>query len=247
MYLKQILNNIYHFFYPRESDNFIKKVQKYYSIQDINIIFDVGSRDAIQSIELINKFLNAKVFAFECNKENIKICEENTRNHKNITIIPKAVNDVNGQLSFYQVTAENSSQISPPDSYKNGKEDIFYSGMSSIFKNDKLDEVVVDGTRLDTFCEEQSISSIDLLWIDLEGAELRAIKSLGNLLSTVKLLQVEAPIDPSNPEISDFESISSYLKEFGFDYLDKDRIHKNIEDKEGFTDVVFVNKTLVKN
>ncbi|RAP32561.1 hypothetical protein DID75_04695 [Candidatus Marinamargulisbacteria bacterium SCGC AG-410-N11] len=172
----QFFSEIYHFFYPRESDNFVKKVKRYYSKGDIKIIFDVGSRDALQSIELINKFPLANVFSFECNQSNIKICQENTHDYSNITVIPKAVNDSNGKISFYQVSAENSGHVPIPKSYKNGREHIFYSGMSSIFENDKLEKEEVDATRLDSFCDELSITSIDLLWIDLEGVELKALR-----------------------------------------------------------------------
>ena len=44
-------------------DNFIKYIEK----NEKYIIFDIGSRDCLQSIEFYKEFPNSIIYAFECN------------------------------------------------------------------------------------------------------------------------------------------------------------------------------------
>ena len=50
------------------------------SYDDYITIFDVGSRDCMQSIEFYNKFPNAKIYDFECNPNTIPLCRKNIKN-----------------------------------------------------------------------------------------------------------------------------------------------------------------------
>ena len=52
--------------------NFIQYIE---NKNDNFIIFDIGSRDCIQSIEFYNNFPNAKIYAFECNPNTLDICK----------------------------------------------------------------------------------------------------------------------------------------------------------------------------
>ncbi len=254
--MKTLLKEIYHYFYPRETDGFIKHIKKRLDPADIKVIFDVGSRDLEQSIELANKFQNAKIVAFECNDDLIPICKEKAKTEPRVRLVTKAVSDQNGTLTFYKINRE-KSVTSIPSSYRGGREEIYVSGGSSLYpfgydaatKNENspegiyTDKVEVEAITLESFCKENNIEQIDLLWMDLEGAELRALKGLGPLLSTVKMIQTEAQVMKHNDtNMGIFSEIRDYLMSYNFDYLDKDRVHKNIADKEGHTDVVFVNR-----
>jgi FkbM family methyltransferase len=60
--------------------NFVKSKGEY----NVDVILDVGSRDLEQSIEFSSVYPNAKIYAFEPNPEQYKICAENAVNHPNI-------------------------------------------------------------------------------------------------------------------------------------------------------------------
>ena len=72
-------------------------------ISNIEIILEIGSRDAIQSIEFSRLFPKAKIYAFECNPPSIKKCIENAKDYKNIEIVPYAVFNKNEKMKFYPV------------------------------------------------------------------------------------------------------------------------------------------------
>ena len=244
----RVLKDIYHHFYPREFDGFIRWVKRYYSPNEILVIFDIGSRDAEQSIELAEKFPNARVFAFECNPDTLEICYKNAEKNDRVTVVPKAITDYDGTCSFYKNNPK-KMDVQIPKNYLKDKDGPlrYLAGGSSLFSDGPADasqnghqiKVTVDCTRLDTFCRQNNIHSIDLIWMDLEGAELLALKSLGDQIKNVKMIQTEAQVQKGATNKGTFFEIQMYLASFGFDFLEKKRVQKNIDDQEGHTDVVF--------
>ena len=58
-------------------------------------------------------------------------------------------------------------------------------------------EIEVSCTQLKTFCKENNIDHVDLIWMDLQGAELIALESMGKeLLSTVQVIHTELETTP---------------------------------------------------
>jgi len=79
-------------------------------------------------------------------------------------------------------------------------------------------DVVVQGLRLDTFCENEKIQQIDLLCMDLQEYELEALKSLGNKIKNVKYIISEASFNPTYENGNDFNDLHKYLVQHGFEY-----------------------------
>jgi FkbM family methyltransferase len=62
--------------------------------------------------------------------------------------------------------------------------------------------VDIKGTRMDTFMREQNcISTVDLLCIDLQGYELNALKSFGQRLHDVKYIITECSIQSTLSDV----------------------------------------------
>jgi FkbM family methyltransferase len=154
------------------------------------VIFDIGSRDCVQAIEFFNHFPNAKIYAFECNPNTLDICRENIKPYSDrITLIEGAVCDYDGEITFYPI-----NQGKTKTTWKDGN-----PGASSLFKsNDKYpiekyvqDEIKTTCHRLDSVMEKYSIPNVDIIWMDLQGAELLALKGMGNHLKNVKYMHTE--------------------------------------------------------
>jgi len=155
------------------------------------IIFDVGSRDCEQSIEFYHKFPNARIFAFECNPNTLPICRKNIENFKDrITLIEGAVCDYDGEITFYPIDQEKTVTT-----WVDGN-----PGASSLFKSsgnyDHVEkyvqtEVISNCHRLDTVMQKYGIPKVDIIWMDIQGAELLALKSLGKYLNYVEYVYTE--------------------------------------------------------
>ena len=154
------------------------------------VIFDVGSRDCMQSIEFYNHFPNAQIYAFECNPNTIEICKKNIEPYKDrITLIEGAVCDYDGDITFYPINQKNTIT-----SWKDGN-----PGASSIFKSNGeytiekyvQDEITTNCHRLDTVMQKNGISKVDIIWMDLQGAELLALKGLGDFIQDLIYIHTE--------------------------------------------------------
>lgn len=159
------------------------------------VIFDIGSRDCIQSIEFYNIFPNAKIYAFECNPNTLPICRTNIEKYSDrITLVEGAVCDYDGEIKFYPIDQEKTIT-----SWEDGN-----PGASSLFKSNGTysdekyvqNEITVNCHRLDTVMSKYNIEKIDIIWMDLQGAELLALKGLDEFITDVKYIYTEVSHKP---------------------------------------------------
>jgi FkbM family methyltransferase len=154
------------------------------------IIFDVGSRDCGQSIEFYHMFPNSKIYAFECNPNTLQICKDNIQPYSDrITLIEGAVCDYDGEITFYPINQEKTRT-----SWIDGN-----PGASSIFRSNGeynvetyvQDEMTTNCHRIDSIMQKYNIPRVDIVWMDLQGAELLALKGMGRALDNVKYIHTE--------------------------------------------------------
>ena len=154
------------------------------------VIFDVGSRDCLQSIEFYDTFPNAKIYAFECNPNTLNICKKNIENYKDrIDLIEGVVCDYDGHVTFYPINQEKTKTT-----WKNGNprsSSIFKSNGKYTIETYVQDEIKANCHRLDSVMKNYDIDNVDIIWMDLQGAELLALKGLGAHLDNVKYICTE--------------------------------------------------------
>jgi len=219
---------------------------------DINVIFELGSRDLLDAIKLIN-YYKCKVYSFECNPDCLIECNKQLTNldtdtKEKLFLINKAVSLLDGDISFYpfELTKYNNmgcSSMLKIDFTQRHRDDPDYN------RENPQNEIIVSGTRLDTFIVENNINSlcVDLLCIDLQGYELNAIKSLGNLLHNVKYIITECSIESTYIEGSNFTDLNNYLMTYNFKYVLSNKFGYNFPDLtlKGYTefDALFIRNT----
>ncbi|MFZ9376533.1 MAG: FkbM family methyltransferase [Candidatus Fonsibacter ubiquis] len=190
--------------------------QKFKSKNDIDVVFDIGACHALESVEFAKKFSNAKIFTFEANPISYEVCLENTKDYPSISVINKAVNDYDGVCKFYPIDKEKTITT-----WEDGNQ-----GASSLYKaNGAYDhiekyvqyEIEIPCIRLDTFCKENNINKIDIIWMDLQGAELKALQSLDSLLETVQIIHTELEMNPMYENQCLFNDVYEFLLDKGFD------------------------------
>jgi len=229
--------------------DFLHKIKK----DKIKIIFELGSRDLIDSIQLLNYYNNnVNIYAFECNPECLIECKKNfenldAKNKEKIVLVEKAVSLDNGEITFYPFDLTKydnmgSSSLLKIDFSTRNADDPDYN-----IENPQK-EIKVDGTRLDTFIDSNNIQNIDLLCIDLQGYELNAIKSLGDKLHNVKCIITECSISSTYVNGASFVELYEYLKSYGFSYVLSNKFGVNFPDLNltGFSefDALFINNSI---
>lgn len=186
-----------------------KKFTELINKKDVNVILEIGSRDCLDAIKLHNHY-KAKVYSFECNPVCIEICKKNLAAENilpsQIELIEKAVYNKNTNVDFYPVVkTAGAKDFKSSDIYKINNE---YAniGASSLFKINKDyqqikyrnvnhhqqgKKISVPAITLDTFMEENNIDKVDLICMDLQGAELMALQGMKQHLKNTKYLITE--------------------------------------------------------
>lgn len=75
------------------------------------------------------------------------------------------------------------------------------------------DEVKVECIKLCDFIRKNSIDEIDLLWMDIQGSELNALKSAENYIDKIKFIYTEVEFLEIYKDQPLFKDIDNFLKE----------------------------------
>ena len=211
-------------------------------LSESKVILDIGSWHLEQSLELCRIFPNSKIYAFEPVPNSFNLCENKLKNYggqysKNIEVFNLAVSEVNGQIKFYEVdpTLSSHPNIGASSTLK------FIDGLNGSFFGQKWEqkEINVTSIKLDDWCKNQNIESIDVIWIDVQGAELSVFKSGDNILDNTKVIFTEVGLKPYYDGHSMKLDIDNFLKSKGFIEI-KDSFELNGFDYEANT--IYVNE-----
>ncbi len=214
-------------------DNFVLTSAEIVRPEQTKTILELGARDCQESLRFAKKFPHANIYAFECNAHTLPKCREAIQNYPNITLIEKAVSDTDGYITFYPIDTDKTETV-----WADGN-----PGASSLFKasgkypKEKYiqKEVQVPTTTLDTFLRENNINGIDLMWMDIQGAELMALKGMKAYLKTVKSIQTEVEFFEIYKGQAMFAELNAFLTLSGFVFI-KYTYHSGY-----FADAVYFN------
>ena len=166
-----------------KSINAILNLVKKYKLKDI-VIFDVGAHEG-QSIREFKKFFHdIKIYAFEPFPESYnKILSFSS---DQVKVFPIGLSDVEGKLKFFSNKGSaTNSLLRLSGMAKEGWGNIEALSASS--------SVLCQFSTLDDFVVENGIDRIDVLKIDVQGAEFRVIEGGQKTLSSgvVKIVKCE--------------------------------------------------------
>ena len=192
----------------------------------IKTVVECGSRDCLDAISLMEYYNPNRIYAFECNPDSFLVCENNILN-KDVILIKKAVCDKDGDVVFFATDMEKSVD-------KN------IGASSLLFHLDNVrrfiqKEILVDGIRLDTFMQQENLDTIDLLVMDLQGAESMAIDGLGERVVDVRYIISEVSFRSYYVNDVLFNDMRNFMSEKGFECV-------FVYGRRHFGDALFVNK-----
>ncbi len=195
----------------------IETICKYIKKEDVKVILDIGACEGEDSIRYSNNFTNAKVYSFEPLPGNFeKVVSNITRFNKQDEIKPYniALSNNNGESDFFVSSGK------PKDRNEEGWD--FGNKSSSLLKPNeevlkthydwlKFKEVIKVKTKtLDSFCEENSINKIDIIHIDVQGAELLVLGGASKILKSVRFIYLEV----SEIEFYSNQPLKGQIEEF---------------------------------
>jgi FkbM family methyltransferase len=208
-------------------------------LDNAKTILDIGSWHLEQAIELSTIFNSSKIYAFEPVPESYVNCLERSKYFKNISVFNLAVTDFCGETSFYPVDPKTSPNpnIGASSLLK------FKDGLNGSFFNQCWiqKEIKVEASTLDSWSEKNNINSIDIIWIDVQGAELQVFKGADKILEKTKVILTEVGLKPYYENHSMKNEIDTYLFSKGFIEI-KEAFEFNGSEYEG--NAIYINSKI---
>ena len=209
----------------------------------IKVVFELGSRDIKDALAINRHYRPQQIYVFECNPAAIKLCEDNLRGYSrfagNISLIPKAVWNENKKIEFYSVV-KSYSKDNPSNTAVNIGASSCFAADISLGEEMQWEKIEVEAVRLEDFCRQRDIPRIDLICMDLQGAEYNALSGLGDRLKDVHYIITEAEIEPVFHGEVCLEGLKKYLHRFNFELADSFMEHKL------FGNFLFINRSPTK-
>lgn len=174
------------------------------------VIFDVGAYIGTTAIEYAKIFHKGIVYAFEPTSNTFEQLKNNSLAINNIKPYNMAVSDFDGETKFFINKFAPTNSLLPPDRLADehwGKD---------LLRPDKVAKV--KSARLNTFCSAERISRIDLLKLDVQGAELSVLKGASHLIDEgrIGLIYAEVIFVPTYEHQSIYYELGQYLADKGY-------------------------------
>lgn len=139
------------------------------------VLIDLGSFDGGDAWRMKSTFPAARVITVEADPDRIGIVRA-TLQDSDVEIHNFAACDSDGPVEWFTATIDGDTNAQG-SMYRHS--DAYRKRFDFVKQADT--PISVPGKRFDTFCAETGVTHIDLLHMDIEGAELSVLRSMGDL------------------------------------------------------------------
>jgi len=180
---------------PRPHDDWM--AQRFVGKQQLTI-FDVGACECLDSIRYQRLFPMATVHAFEANPQNVARAKETLAKYgcEEVILNGIALSNAVGELDFFCSEGEPEGKLNNQHwDYGNKSGSILEPDMEKIrpvwnWLNFQKQEKI-PCTTLAAYCEENNVQEIDLLHLDVQGAELMVLNGADRMIDSITAVWLE--------------------------------------------------------
>jgi len=165
---------------------------------DDTVIVDAGAHSGLFSALVKRRNPTCRLIAIEANPQLHSVIRANLRPYSNWELIPKVLSDGTEPTTFFvNPDATQTSALS--------KESAETFGLQS------SERITVESTTIDSLAAQLELNRIDVLKLDIQGAEALALKGASRLLPRIGKLLIEVSFLDESPE----DLLVSLREEFG--------------------------------
>ncbi|WP_338767946.1 FkbM family methyltransferase [Bernardetia sp. ABR2-2B] len=197
---------IYSYFYDKKEFVFLSKYLK-----NTDTVFDIGANIGIYSLWMSKFVEDGKIIAFEPDPKNHQRCKEQllVNNLQHIVLEDIALADQNGILEF-SIGKDMENHL-----------------LLNIKESKALNSIEVKSQKMDDYCQEENISSLDFVKIDVEGAEKFVFEGANKLLTSQKIKCILLEVNQQQEKFdTGKKDVAAILREAGYSFYDYN-YHKN--------------------
>jgi FkbM family methyltransferase len=202
--------NFFRRFFPKQDVEIaINKKQLAQYLPSNPVILEAGVCDGADTEEFARCFPLGKIHGFECLPYYQEVAKKRLERYPNVTLYPFALSDQCGELDFHVSTRQGeffgSGSILTPKLHKEVHPQI-------VFK----DTIRVQGITIDDWAQRYHIGPVDFLWLDLQGAEIKALKGSTRTLGHVKGIFTEVSLIETYEGVPLYDEVKAFLLSKGF-------------------------------
>ena len=156
------------------------KEYNFISSQEPKVIIDAGANIGLTAIYFAEKYPNAKIISIEPEESNFNLLRQNTQNYPNIITLQAALWDKVGEIELLETGLDNWG---------------FMTGDGSNYNNITTPKIqkkhTVKTVTIESLLNEYNLGLIDILKIDIEGAEKEVFQNHFLWIKNVRSIIVE--------------------------------------------------------
>ncbi len=173
------------------------------------VIIDCGAHVGVDTLALA-KIKNSTVHAFEAAPHIFQQLKKNTSGFKNIFCYEEALGNKNGKAIFHISAggSDGSSSLLAPKEHLNTHPEVNFN-----------ESIEVKVTTLDDWALRHNIKKVDLLWLDMQGAEQMMLNESVSILPGVQLIHSEVSMVETYEGVKTYLAYKKFLEEKGFEVL----------------------------
>lgn len=199
------------------------------------VIWDVGARGEEPTISYLKAMPRARVLAWEPDPIAVQELETLFKGEKRVKIMPFAVTDYHGTASLYLHGGGTNSLLPRAEG------PVYYPPLRTSGKT-----IEVPTTSVDAVVLQHPQDAPDLLKLDTQGSELRALFGAAATLPTVKAIYCEVSFVPIYKGGPMYHHIASFLEDMGFRLFYLYFQTKALDGQLRQADALFINKRYEK-
>lgn len=183
-------------------------------LPDNPVILEAGVCDANDTCRMKERWPHATHYGFEALPKHFELSQKNASHLKNVHLYPYALFDKVGTLTFYSSKKVPGASSLLEDNLNNIEfpKDVTYDGI-----NYQDEAITVQCTTIDEWAQQSHVKKIDFIWLDTEGAELYILRCSKTILSTVKVIVIEANFKEFRQGMTLFPDLYEFLTTQGFE------------------------------
>lgn len=174
------------------------------------VIFDVGAWIGKTVNAHLDVFSDAQIHAFEPFPSSFEQLDKAFAENDKVHVQKVAISNSIGTANFHSNNIETTNSLLASELTETADD----------FFRDTKETITVPTTTLDEYCSQNSIDSIDLLKLDIQGGELDALKGAKRLLQSksISLIYCEVEFIEHYKDNPLYHDVASFLETYGYSF-----------------------------
>jgi FkbM family methyltransferase len=171
------------------------------------VIVDCGAHDGTDSVDMARRWPDAHIHAFEPVPEVFDRLKANASRHSNITCYPVAISDREGIQAMHISTggSDGSSSLLAPAAHLEDHPTVLFETIREVHTS-----------TFDAWAAQEGIDHVDLFWLDMQGAELVALRAAPRLLARARAVHSEVSVKNVYHGVPLYPQLREWMEGNGF-------------------------------